>query len=83
MSTKTIDKTKPAPSFMYLGVKFPGYFKEPRFVQTPDKAFTIAIDSKDWPASERALWNRKYLPQLAELTKKVLEKLTKSKIKPL
>ena len=71
------------PTFMYMGVKFPWYFVDPRWVQTNDMSFTLAIDNSEWPASQNALWNSKYLPELAKLAKKVLEKLTNSKVKPL
>ncbi len=66
--------------FNYFGVKFPGYFRNPRFVQTNDLSFTIAIDTDNMSMELKANWNTKYLPELAELTKKILQKLTKEKI---
>lgn len=78
-------KEEPAKSdtFKYFGVKFPSYFKNPRFVQTADKSFTIAVDADEFTMEMKSNWNTKYLPELADLTKKVLQKLTKEKIKSL
>lgn len=69
--------------FEYFGVKFPGYFKNPRFVQTNDLSFTIAIDTDSMSMEMKANWNTKYIPQLAALTLKVMENLTKEKIQKL
>ena len=70
-------------TFKYMGVDFPDYFKKPRWVQTHDQSFTLAIDTSEMTMEMKAAWNSKYLPQLARLAKLVLEKLTKENIKSL
>jgi len=82
---KTRDATQTAApkTFKYMGVDFPDYFKKPRWVQTHDQSFTIAIDTSEMTMEMKAAWNSKYLPQLARLGKLVLEKLTKENIKSL
>jgi len=70
-------------SHIFMGIKFPWYFKNPRWVQTGDKSFTIAVDNSNWPPAKKAQWNQIYLPELAALAKLVLEKKLSATIKPL
>ncbi len=55
----------------YLGVEFPDYFKNPRFVQTTSGAFTLQISEMVGES-----FTETHRLHLAALTKKILEKLT-------
>ena len=76
-----IDVTKK--TFTYMGVEFPKYFANPRFMQTKDLNFTLAVDRSQMSREMVANWETEGVKELADLTKKVLVKLTGEDIKSL
>lgn len=68
---------------MFYGIEFPHYFQSPRWVQTADMSFTVAVDSTKFTAEMQSNWQKRYIFELAALSKLVLEKLIKEKIKSL
>jgi len=69
-------------SFTWMSVKFPPYFVGPHFVQVKG-SFVMAIDPACVSMEMRTNWQTKYIPELAALGKKVLEKNLKIKIENL
>lgn len=81
---KTKQETVNIPkNFKFMGVEFPFYFKNPRWVHNGVGAVTIAFDSNDWTAAQKSKFPTVYQKELQELVIKVLEKNLKVKISPL
>jgi len=68
--------------FTWMGVKFPAYFKGPHFVQVKG-SIVLAIDPACVSMEMRTNWQNIYVPELAELGKKIIEKHLKIKIENL
>ena len=69
-------------SFTWMGVKFPPYFVGPHFVQVKG-SFVMAIDPACVNMEMRTNWQGRYIKELSDLGKKVLEKNLKIKIEDL
>ena len=70
-------------TFMFYGVEFPAYFKNPRFVESSSGCYTISIDPDNLNANQcQEFANNGMRLELANLSKKVLEKLLGEKILP-
>ena len=69
-------------SFTWMGVKFPAYFKDPHFIQIKG-SIVLAIDPDCVSMEMRANWQNIYVPELAALGKKIIEKHLKIKIEKL
>ena len=87
-AAKTKDRTIILPpltepkSFTWLGVKFPAYFKGPHFIQIKG-SIVLAIDPDCVSMEMRTNWQNIYVPELAALGKKIIEKHLKIKIEKL
>jgi len=68
--------------FTWMGVKFPAYFKGPHFVQVKG-SIVLAIDPACVSMEMRTNWQNIYVPELAALGKKIIEKHLKIKIENL
>ena len=68
--------------FTWMGVKFPAYFKSPHFVQIKG-SIVLAIDPDCVSMEMRTNWINIYVPELAALGKKIIEKHLKIKIEKL
>ena len=68
--------------FTWMGVKFPAYFKGPHFVQVKG-SIVLAIDPDCVSMEMRTNWQNIYVPELAALGKKIIEKHLKIKIENL
>ena len=74
---------KPEPkSFTWQGVKFPAYFKGPHFIQIKG-SIVLAIDPDCVSMEMRTNWQNIYVPELAALGEKIIEKHLKIKIEKL
>ena len=86
--TKTKDRTvilpplKEPKSFTWQGVKFPAYFRDPHFIQIKG-SIVLAIDPDCVSMEMRTNWQNIYIPELAALGKKIIEKNLKIKIEKL
>ena len=69
-------------SFTWQGVKFPAYFKGPHFIQIKG-SIVLAIDPDCVSMEMRTNWQNIYVPELAALGKKIIEKHLKIKIEKL
>ena len=76
------DKSSKPKSFTWMGVKFPAYFKDPHFIQIKG-SIVLAIDPDCVSMEMRANWQNIYVPELAALGKKIIEKHLKIKIEKL
>lgn len=82
ISQELIDNLRRKLSHYYFGVKFPGYFQNPRFVETESGVFTMEIDDTCLTYDEANKFHTNGLrSHLAELSKQVLRNMTNSKIK--
>jgi len=75
-------KTEEPKPFTWLGVKFPAYFKGPHFIQIKG-SIVLAIDPDCVSMEMRTNWQNIYVPELAALGKKIIEKHLKIKIEKL
>ena len=75
-------KTEEPKSFTWQGVKFPAYFKGPHFIQIKG-SIVLAIDPDCVSMEMRTNWQNIYVPELAALGKKIIEKHLKIKIEKL
>ena len=66
--------------FEFMDVKFPWYFKDPKWIQTRDGTFCLSINTDDWNVAQKSQWNTRFMPVLMDLGKKILEKHLKTKI---
>ena len=83
--TKTLPKkpeTEEPKPFTWMGVKFPAYFKGPHFVQVHG-SIVLAIDPACVSMAMKSNWQNIYVPELAALGKKIIEKHLKIKIEKL
>ena len=79
----TPDAPVPEPKpFTWMDVKFPAYFKGPHFVQVKG-SIVLAIDPDCVSMEMRTNWQNIYVPELAALGKKIIEKHLKIKIEKL
>ncbi len=75
------ESSEPKP-FTWQGVKFPAYFKGPHFIQIKG-SIVLAIDPDCVSMEMRTNWQNIYVPELAALGKKIIEKHLKIKIEKL
>jgi len=68
--------------FEWKGVKFPGWCKNPHFVEIKGSA-VMAIDNDAVTIEMKANWETRYRPILAALGKQVIEKALNIKIETL
>ena len=75
---KKPESKEPKP-FTWMGVKFPAYFRGPHFIQVKG-SIVLAIDPDCVSMEMRTNWINIYVPELAALGKKIIEKHLKIKI---
>lgn len=78
-----VKQTNEHKNFKFMGVEFPFYFKNPRWVHNNQGAVTIAFDQNDWTAAQKDQFTTKYQKELQILVIKVLEKQLKVEISAL
>lgn len=80
--TVILPPLKEPKSFTWQGVKFPAYFRDPHFIQIKG-SIVLAIDPDCVSMEMRTNWQNIYIPELAALGKKIIEKNLKIKIEKL
>jgi len=80
--TVTLPPLTEPKSFTWMNVKFPAYFKGPHFIQIKG-SIVLAIDPDCVSMEMRTNWQNIYVPELAALGKKIIEKHLKIKIEKL
>ncbi len=82
-TTFTVPQSNPSRKNTHYGIEFPSYFVNPRWVQTADMSFTLAVENSNLTIDQRVNWSKRYLPELAALGKLIMEKKFKETIKSL
>jgi len=76
---EAVKAEEPKP-FKWHGVDFPAWAQGPHFVMLASQTFALAIDPNCVTMEMKSHWMLKYVPELVQLGKKVLEKLLDDKI---